>query len=65
MFYNVFKHGKLEGEEAKEVGRRYCEYVLKPGGSQDEMVMLRKFLGREPSMAAFCEQYGVEMQSAV
>lgn len=65
MFYNAFKHGKLAGEEAKEVGRRYCEYVLKPGGSEDEMGMLKKFLGREPSMAAFCKQYGVEMQNGL
>jgi len=61
MFYNVFKRGRLEDDEAKDVCHRFIEYVLKPGASQNELDMLRRFIGREPSMAAFYEEFSFEM----
>jgi len=36
-----------------EVGARYREAVLAPGGEGEETAMVRKFLGREPSNQAF------------
>jgi thimet oligopeptidase len=36
-----------------KVGRRYRDTILSQGGQQEEMDMVRKFLGREPSSDAF------------
>jgi thimet oligopeptidase len=35
------------------VGRRYRDTILSQGGQEEEMDMVRKFLGREPSSDAF------------
>ena len=45
----------MHGEE----GRRYRHLVLEKGGSQDEMEMLKEFLGREPSSDAFYRELGL------
>ncbi len=36
-----------------KVGQRYRDTILAQGGQEDEMAMVRKFLGREPSNEAF------------
>ena len=36
-----------------KVGRRYLDTILSQGGQQEEMDMVRRFLGREPSSDAF------------
>jgi thimet oligopeptidase len=36
-----------------EVGRRYRDTVLSQGGQEEEMDLVRRFLGREPSSDAF------------
>jgi len=36
-----------------KVGARYREAILSQGGQREEMDMVRKFLGREPSNQAF------------
>jgi thimet oligopeptidase len=41
------------------LGRRYREQILEPGGSRDEAVSLRRFLGREPDEAAFLRHIGL------
>jgi thimet oligopeptidase len=38
------------------VGARYRETILAQGGQEEEMEMVRKFLGREPSNKAFLEE---------
>jgi thimet oligopeptidase len=38
------------------VGARYRETILAQGGQEEEMDMVRKFLGREPSNKAFLEE---------
>jgi thimet oligopeptidase len=35
------------------VGARYRDTILAPGGREDEAVLVRRFLGRDPSNAAF------------
>ena len=35
------------------VGARYRDAILAPGGREDEAVLVRRFLGRDPSNAAF------------
>jgi thimet oligopeptidase len=39
-----------------KVGARYRETILAQGGQEEEMEMVRKFLGREPSNKAFLEE---------
>ena len=46
---SAFKHDMLD----PKVGIRYRDTILAPGGEQEEMEMVRKFLGREPSSDAF------------
>lgn len=43
-----------------KLGRRYVEYIIGVGGSQDPNDMLRSFLGREPNSDAFTKNIGVE-----
>jgi thimet oligopeptidase len=39
-----------------KVGARYRDTILAQGGQQEEMEMVRKFLGRDPSNKAFLEE---------
>lgn len=61
MFYSVFKANPMNGTE----GRRYRHTVLERGGSQDEMLTLVQFLGREPKPNAFYEELGLADRSEV
>jgi thimet oligopeptidase len=36
-----------------KVGARYRDTILAQGGQEEEMALVRRFLGREPSNAAF------------
>jgi thimet oligopeptidase len=38
------------------LGARYRETILAQGGQEEEMDMVRKFLGRAPSNKAFLEE---------
>ncbi|EGX96221.1 metallopeptidase MepB [Cordyceps militaris CM01] len=55
MFYTAFKENPMDGE----AGRRYRKLVLERGGSMDENVMLREFLGREPNPENFYKDLGL------
>jgi len=55
MFQSVFKHKPLD----RAAGRAYCEKVLAKGGSEDALVLLCDFLGREPSQEAFLSAKGL------
>ena len=39
-----------------KVGARYRNTILAQGGQEEEMEMVRKFLGREPNNKAFLEE---------
>jgi thimet oligopeptidase len=55
--YSVFeKHGILDAE----LGRRYREVILEPGGGHDEADLVRAFLGREPGEEAFLRSIGLQ-----
>jgi len=50
MTYGVFN---------REIGSHYRRCILEPGGSLNAIDMLRNFLGRDPSTAAFLESKGL------
>jgi Zn-dependent oligopeptidase len=57
MFMSRFEK---EGVENPKTGMDYRTLVLGPGGSRDAGVMLREFLGRDPTMDAFLKSIGLE-----
>eukprot|EP00958_Prasinococcus_capsulatus_P023539 scaffold3540_cov379-Prasinococcus_capsulatus_cf.AAC.2 len=51
--------GVKEGRINEELGKRYRDTILTPCASEDGYTMLRNFLDREPSAAAFREARGM------
>ena len=49
---SVFERDMLD----PKVGIRYRDTILSQGGQVDEMAMVRRFLGREPSNEAFIKE---------
>lgn len=41
------------------VAKEYVENILKPGGSEDFMALLKRFLGRPPKVAALLKSWGL------
>lgn len=56
MFHTHFAANPMNTEQ----GRRYRQTVLEKGGSQDEMLSLTQFLGREPNAEAFYKELGLQ-----
>ena len=54
--YTLFE---AAGPLSAEVGRRYRRTILERGGSVDGQVLVREFLGREPSNEAFLRGLGL------
>jgi metallopeptidase MepB len=54
--FSVFAQDPMNAKE----GRRYRHMILEKGGSQDEMMMLEDFLGREVRTDAFYRELGLK-----
>ena len=61
---DMFSRFKKEGVMNPATGRAYRDDILAPGGSEEPMVLLRKFLGREPNQDAFLEHIGLKPRTA-
>lgn len=55
LFYYIKEHGLLNSE----IGKKYAQTILMPGGSADPNELLRNFLGREPNSDAFFKDLGL------
>jgi Zn-dependent oligopeptidase len=56
---DMFSRFEADGITSQAVGRDYRREILEPNGSEDAEVLLRRFLGREPSNAAFLRHLGL------
>jgi Zn-dependent oligopeptidase len=57
---DLFEQFSQKGVMSAELGKRYREMILQPGGSKDGDEMLRDFLGRDPIMQPFVRSIGLE-----
>ena len=56
---DMFTVFEKEGLESATAGARYRTWILEPGGTQEPDVLIRNFLGREPSKEAFYRSLGI------
>ncbi len=56
---DMFSRFEKEGVMNPATGMAYREEVLAPGGTQEPMELLKKFLGREPNQESFLRQIGL------
>ena len=56
LFDTIKKHGLLD----RAIGQKFVETVLGKGGSVDPDILLRTFLGREPTQDAFFKDMGFD-----
>ncbi|MCX5922700.1 MAG: M3 family metallopeptidase, partial [Candidatus Dependentiae bacterium] len=56
LFAEIKKHGLLN----PEIGKKYVHDVIGRGGSDEPMVLLEAFLGREPNQEAFLKDLGLD-----
>ncbi len=58
--FSLFSAKKLDSPSlGSQVGERYRQFILAPGGTQEPEDLIKKFLGREPSKKAFFESLGL------
>ena len=57
---DMFSRFEAEGVTSPAVGADYRREILEPNGAVDAAVLLRRFLGREPSNAAFLRHLGLD-----
>lgn len=57
---DVFEQIKKEGLLNPQAGARYLKEILGQGGSNDPAILIKNYLGREPSQEAFLKVYGIK-----
>ena len=58
-FYSEFKKVLNNKSELKKIGEIYRKEILNVGGSRDENISVKKFLGRDFNNKAFLESLGM------
>lgn len=61
---DAFSRFKREGLFSREVGGAFRAEILSRGDSEDPMVLYRRFMGREPTLAALLERDGLVAAAA-
>jgi thimet oligopeptidase len=56
---NIFDKFSEDGLHNATTGREYRRWILEPGNMQDGSVLLKGFLGKEPTPAAFRKRLGI------
>ncbi len=56
---DAFSRFKKEGIFSRKAGQDFLRYILATGGSEDPMVLFKKFMGREPKIEALLKQEGI------
>jgi thimet oligopeptidase len=59
---DMFQRFKELGMLSPEAGAYYRDKILSRGGTEDSIDLVRGYLGREPSMDAFLESLGLEVE---
>ena len=49
-----------EGIFNRETGQSFLDNILTRGGSEEPMVLFKRFRGREPQLDAMLEHYGIK-----
>lgn len=57
---DLFQVFRKQGLFNRDLGRRYRRQILSRGGTEDPVVLLRRFLGRKPGSAAFIRSLGLK-----
>jgi len=57
---DMFTRFEKEGIMNKKVGADYKKWILEKGGSQDEIDLVKNFLGHKPSNKAFLKEIGAK-----
>lgn len=57
--HDVFSRFAETGLKNKKTGKELREYILSRGGSVDETLQLKQFLGRSPNNKAFLKELGI------
>jgi len=53
----LFAEFEKEGVMNADLGMKYRNVILGPGGSRDSDISIREFLGRDPNDEAFMRQF--------
>ncbi|MHA2364472.1 MAG: M3 family metallopeptidase [Candidatus Hodarchaeales archaeon] len=56
---DMYTRFQKEGILSKEVGKAFRKWILEPGGSMEEEILIEKFLGRKPNNKAFLKSIGL------
>ena len=57
---DAFSRFEEEGIFNRETGQSFLDNILTRGGSEEPMVLFKRFRGREPQLDAMLEHYGIK-----
>jgi oligopeptidase A len=60
LAHDAFAKFQEQGIFDRKTGQLFLSCILEPGGSEDPMVLFKKFRGREPKITALLKHYGIK-----